>query len=245
MKKQKSILNCSPVLGELPEGLRGKTRPSLSRLFMLTFASIFLAIASSYAQSSAAVRKLEQERKAALEEIELTNKLLEETSASAKSSLNRLNLLSQQIASRKKVISLLTQEMAAIDKQMEGMQQEIDGLQKELGEKKTNYGKSVQSLYRRQGSLDKLLFILSAEDFAQSLRRMRYLREYAEWQRMQAASIVDKQNEISLKKGELEKTRAEKQALLTERETENQKLQTEESNQKQEVSQLNKKRKDL
>ena len=154
-------------------------------------------------------------------------------------------MLSQQIASRKKVISLLTQEMAAIDKQMEGMQQEIDGLQKELGEKKTNYGKSVQSLYRRQGSLDKLLFILSAEDFAQSLRRMRYLREYAEWQRMQAASIVDKQNEISLKKGELEKTRTEKQALLTERETENQKLQTEESNQKQEVSQLNKKRKDL
>ena len=259
MKKHNSILNCSlvlgtlpkhipgcsPVLGELSEGLRGKTRPSLSRLFMLTFASIFLAIASSYAQSSAAVRKLEQERKAALEEIELTNKLLEETSASAKSSLNRLNLLSQQIASRKKVISLLTQEMAAIDKQMEGMQQEIDGLQKELGEKKTNYGKSVQSLYRRQGSLDKLLFILSAEDFAQSLRRMRYLREYAEWQRMQAASIVDKQNEVSLKKGELEKTRAEKQALLTERETENQKLQTEESNQKQEVSQLNKKRKDL
>ena len=113
------------------------------------------------------------------------------------------------------------------------------------GNQKTNYGKSVQSLYRRQGSLDKLLFILSAEDFAQSLRRMRYLREYAEWQRMQAASIVDKQNEISRKKGELEKTRTEKQALLTERETENQKLQTEESNQKQEVSQLNKKRKDL
>ena len=45
-------------------------------------------------------------------------------------------------------------------------------------DRKKNYGKSVQNMYRRKGSLDKLLFILSAEDFAQSYRRMRYLKEY-------------------------------------------------------------------
>ncbi len=217
----------------------------MPRLLALVFAVLFSCPINVAAQQSDAVRQLEKERKAALEEIELTNQLLSAADSSAKSSLNRLNLLSQQIESRKKVISILTQETAEIDRRMSEMQQEIDGLQKELDEKKSNYEKSVQGLYQRKGSLDKLLFILSAGDFAQSLRRMRYLKEYAAWQRMQAASIVDKQKEISLKKGELEKTRAEKQALLAKREEENRLLMSEEANQQKEIDQLNKKRRTL
>ena len=221
-------------------------RPDKGRtgvLMLLLF--LVLQISGVVFAQSDAMKKLEKERKEALAEIELTNQLLKEANESAKSSLNKLNLLTQQIASRKKVISLLTQEMGAIDKQMGEMQQNIDRLQNELGEKKENYAQSMQSLYRRKGALDKLLFILSADDFAQSLRRMRYLREYADWQRKQASAIVEQQQEITLKKQELEKTRQEKQALLTDREAENRKLQSEETNQKQEVSQLNKKRKDL
>lgn len=215
------------------------------RLPVLLFALLFSFAAHMAAQQSDAVRKLEDERKAALAEIELTNQLLSAADSSAKSSLNRLNLLSQQIASRKKVISILVQETAEIDRQMQEMQKEIDGLQKELEEKKSNYEKSVQGIYRRKGSLDKLLFILSAEDFAQSLRRMRYLKEYAAWQQLQAASIVDKQEEISRKKAEQEKTRAEKQSLLAKREEENRRLMTEEAKQQDEINQLNKRRRTL
>ena len=85
------------------------------------------------------------------------------------------------------------------------------------------------------------MFILSADNFAQSLRRMRYLREYADWQKKQASEIIGKQKEIVGKQKELEKTRAEKNALLGAREDESRKLQTEESSQKEEVQQLNKK----
>lgn len=89
------------------------------------------------------------------------------------------------------------------------------------------------------------MFILSADNFAQSMRRMRYLREYSDWQKHQATEIIDKQTEINLKQRELEKTRTEKNALLGTREQESQKLQTEESSQKVEVQQLNKKQKQL
>ena len=77
------------------------------------------------------------------------------------------------------------------------------------------------------------------------MRRMRYLREYADWQKHQATEIIDKQTEITLKQKELEKTRSEKNALLGTREQESQKLQTEESSQKAEVQQLNKNKKQL
>lgn len=204
-----------------------------------------LAILTAFGQKSAQVRQLEEQRKKALAEIEMTNQLLKETTQTAQNSLNRLNLLSQQILSRKKVISLLNQEVSEIDNQIATTRREINKLEKELGEKRTNYGKSAQSLYKRRNSQDKLLFILSADNFAQSMRRMRYLREYSDWQKHQATEIINKQTEINLKQRELEKTRTEKNALLGTREQENQKLQTEQSNQKVEVQQLNKKQNQL
>ena len=100
-------------------------------------------------------------------------------------------------------------------------------------------------MYKRRSSQDKLLFILSADNFAQSFRRMRYLREYADWQKKQASEIIGKQKEIAGKQKELEKTRAEKNTLLGAREDESRKLQTEESSQKEEVQQLNRKQKQL
>lgn len=196
-------------------------------------------------QSSVKVKELEKQRKAALVEIEMTNQLLNETKQNARNSLNRLNLLSTQILSRKKVISLLNQEVDAIEKQIDGSRREIGRLEKELGNKRANYGKSVQSLYQRHNSQDKLLFILSADNFAQSLRRMRYLKEYGDWQKRQATEIIDKRKLIAQKQQELEKTRVEKNALLGVREEENQKLAQEEAGQKEEVQQLNSKQKQL
>ena len=199
----------------------------------------------AFGQNSSKVKQLENQRKKALEEIEMTNQLLNETKKTARSSLNRLNLISNQILSRKKVISILNQEIGGIDTQINKMRREVNRLEQELKVKQKNYGKSAKGMYKRRKSQDKLLFILSADNFAQSLRRMRYLREFADWQKRQAAEIVVKQREIEEKRSALEKTRKNKQDLLGSRENENQKLQTEESSQKSEVQQLNKKQRDL
>ncbi|MDD4404968.1 MAG: peptidoglycan DD-metalloendopeptidase family protein [Parabacteroides sp.] len=199
----------------------------------------------AFGQNSSKVKQLENQRKKALEEIEMTNQLLNETKKTARSSLNRLNLISNQILSRKKVISILNQEIGGIDSQINKMRREVNRLEQELKVKQKNYGKSAKGMYKRRKSQDKLLFILSADNFAQSLRRMRYLREFADWQKRQAAEIVVKQREIEEKRSALEKTRKNKQDLLGSRENENQKLQTEESSQKSEVQQLNKKQRDL
>lgn len=209
------------------------------------FVLFVLCTSSVFGQNSARVRELEKQRKAALAEIDITNQLLQETKQTAQNTLNRLNLLSKQILSRKQVISLLNQEVVEIDKQINKSRGEISRLEKELGGKRQNYGKSMQSLYRRHGSQDKLLFILSADNFSQSLRRMRYLREYADWQKRQASEIITKQKEIAVKQQVLEQTRSEKNALLGVREDESRKLVTEENNQKAEVQQLGKKQKEL
>ena len=91
----------------------------------------------------------------------------------------------------------------------------------------------------------KMLLILSAENLSQSYRRMRYLREYSNWQKEEAQRIVKKQDEIVRRKADLEKSRKEKQELLTQREQENKKLENEEELQQKEVRELNRKQKDL
>lgn len=218
---------------------------SRAKIYLWVILLVTGSILTATAQKSDAVRRLEEQRKTALAEIEMTDKLLKETTQSAQSSLNRLNLLSSQILSRKKVIDLLSQETQAIDNQITGLQREISNLEKELRTKQENYSHSAQRMQRRQTSQDKLLFILSAESFTQSMRRMRYLREFAYWQKQQANDIIKKQEEITARQTQLKATREEKQALLQTRENERQKLQGEETSQKKEVQQLNKKQKDL
>lgn len=209
---------------------------------------LFLLICSSnllFAQNSSRVSELEKQRKEALAEIKKTSELLNQTQVSTKDRLKRLNLLSKQILSRKKVISLLEQEMSAMDRQIKEMEIEIGQLESELKEKQSNYEKSVRSMYKRHASQDKLLFILSAESFAQSMRRVRYLHEYAGWQKRQGAEIAEKQAQLVDKRKETEAARQEKVKLLSNREEEHKNLQKEESDQKAEIAELNKKQKDL
>ncbi|WP_080902734.1 murein hydrolase activator EnvC [Parabacteroides sp. Marseille-P3160] len=210
---------------------------------LIVLFSFFLFNAS--AQQSERLKQLEAQRKEALKDIEETSRRLKETQATAKNSLNRLNLLARQVMSRRNVIDLLNKEINSLDDQIFALRKEVDELQVDLNKSRTNYANSAQKLYRRHTSQDKLLFILSAESFIQSFRRMRYLREYAEWQKKQAREIIEKQTQISRKQTELEKSRSDKQLLLATREQERMRLQGEESDQKAEVQQLNKQQKEL
>ncbi|MDR1381411.1 MAG: peptidoglycan DD-metalloendopeptidase family protein [Tannerella sp.] len=192
------------------------------------------------------LQELENQRKMALRDIELTSRLLGETGVDAKNSLNRLNLLSQQLLSRRRILALLTQEMAAIDANIKTVSDEIDILDKDLAKTKENYAKSMRNrLQEHRTAKYKMLLILSAENLLQSYRRMRYLREYSTWQKEEAKRIIMKQNEIACRKAELEKSREDKQTLLLQREQENKKLEDEERIQQTEVRELNRRQKDL
>ena len=213
--------------------------------YILCFILLLFLLSGStgiYAQS---LKQLEAQRKATLKEIDITTQLLQEAKKSAKNSFNRLNLLTQQVMERKKVISLLNQEISMIDKNMEELNLELFKLEQNLVVKQDKYARSLQGLYSRRSAQQKWMFILSAQSFTQSFRRMRYLREYGNWQKREATVIIKKQEEINQKQVELEKTRLEKVNLLDERKKENVKLQQEETDKRTEYQQFEKKQKNL
>jgi septal ring factor EnvC (AmiA/AmiB activator) len=191
------------------------------------------------------VKQLDTKRKKALEEIEWTAQLLKDTRSSARYSLNRLNLLSEQVQARQQVVNLLNEELSLMDKDIADMNITVGVLEQDLTYIRSRYAKSLQNMHARHSIQYKWFFILSADNFSQSVRRMRYLREYSDWQKRQASLIVGKQAEISLKQTEMAQVRVEKQALLEIQAKERTQLQAEEAEQKIEVQQLTQKQKEL
>ncbi|MDR1675751.1 MAG: peptidoglycan DD-metalloendopeptidase family protein [Tannerella sp.] len=217
-------------------------RNSLAAI-LLTACLVFSA--ASVSGQTRVMKQLEEKRKSALEEIEWTSQLLRETRSSAQSSLNRLNLLAEQMVARRQIISLLNQEIALMDKEIAGMNAELSELGEELDAIRIKYARSLQNIYTRRSIQYKWYFVLSAETFTQSIRRMRYLREYSGWQKHQVALIIKKQTETNLKQMEIEQARTEKLSLLDIREKESSRLQEEEAEQKAEARLLAQKQKDL
>lgn len=197
------------------------------------------------AQTSKKRNELERMKRATLEMIEETNKMLGDTKKSAVQYLNQLNVLGEQIKMHRSVINTLNNEVTLIDQEQKHITREIAQLEESLKDKKQKYAKAMQGLYNRRSGVDDMLFILSAETVGQSYRRMRYLQEYSQWRKQQAEVIAEQQQELTQRKAELEAKKKERSSLLSERHSATQDLQKKENTQKQMVSELKKKEKSL
>jgi septal ring factor EnvC (AmiA/AmiB activator) len=89
------------------------------------------------------------------------------------------------------------------------------------------------------------MFIFSARSLAQTYRRLRYVREYATYQRLQGEEVLKKQEQVNKKKAELRQVRAAKANLLKEREAEKVKLEAQEKEKRILVADLRKKQRGL
>lgn len=220
---------------------------------MKRFSFILLAIVLLFslsetdlcAQKSKKVRQLENKRKTLHEEINKISTLIKETDKSKSINLQKLNLLNQQIKARKEIIETLTAEIEVAAQEMGHMQLELDSLLGEFGTKQSAYVKSLQAMQNRDNAEEQLLFILSAKDFAHGLRRVRYLKDYAGWQKQEAVRLKEIHARVESKREEIQKQAQEKTALLNQRESERANLQKSTEESQQEINKLNKKQKDL
>ena len=154
--------------------------------------------------------------------------MLRSTKKDVKSQLDNLALINGQIADRKKYIGAIERDVQSLNGEINTLQRQLNSLQKDLKDKKKKYEASVQYMYRNKSIQEKLMFIFSAENLSQTYRRLRYVREYADFQRLQAVEIERKQKQVEAKKAELELTRAAKEKLLKESEDEKKKLEKQE-----------------
>lgn len=191
------------------------------------------------------IKELENKRGALQKQIAESEMLLKTTKKDVGSQLNGLAALTGQIEERKRYILAINNDMETIDRELSKLERQLVRLQSDLKDKKKKYEASVQYLYKNRSAQNKLLFILSAKTFSQTYRRLRYVREYADYQRLQGEEILKKQEQVNRKKEELQGVKRAKADLLKEREREKEKLEAQEKEKKTLVANLQKKQRGL
>lgn len=197
------------------------------------------------AQSNKLIKELESKRGTLQKQISESETLLTTTKKDVGSQLNGLAVLTGQIEERKRYILTINNDVESIERELTSVERQLTRLQRDLNDKKQKYDSSVQYLYKNRSVEEKLMFIFSAKSLAQTYRRLRYVREYATYQRLQGEEVLKKQEQVNRKKAELQQVKTAKEKLLKERETEKAKLEVQEKVKKTFVANLQKKQKGL
>ena len=205
------------------------------RWFFTLILSVFLLGYDAYAQSR---QNLEEQRRKALAEIEETSRFLKEAEQNRERSVDKLNLLDAQIIQFDRLIKSINSEIAYTDRQIGETSAKINQMTNEIEKMKAEYARLVYHTYKNRGQYNKLIYILSASDFNEAYRRMKYFQQYSEFRKKQVAEINIKQEELRVVKEQLEVQKTEKEQLLAEQRQESRRLEDVKVLQNREVNNL-------
>lgn len=211
---------------------------------ILLLAGVLLGIFAE-AQTNQKIENLKAQRGELQEQIRQSETLLLSTNKDVKSQLSDLSLINSRLRERREFIAAIEKDMAVLDADIASLGKQMKKLQGELEEKQQKYASSVRYLRKSRSIEEKLMFIFSAADLNQMYRRLRYVMEYANFQRVQGEQIKDKQQQVEAKQKELLLVKSEKDSLLVQREQERVAIEAQEKQQRALVTKLQKRQRNL
>lgn len=187
----------------------------------------------------------EKQQKDLQKRISETEKMISANDKSVKAQSRDIKLREQEIGHRKALLDAMNLEIEAIAYEEDSLQTVIQDLQKSFEAKKTKYGMAMRHLYKSRNGYDELMFILSSNTMVESLRRMRYLRQYSEWRKKEALELEAQREATASAKDKLSKTREERQSVLSNLNKEKDALTKKQMQQEAALSDLKKRGKEL
>ncbi len=203
------------------------------------------ATAKKDTYSNASIRGLQKQRSQIQQKIKQQEKALRANQADVKKRLQNLMVINTEIGERQKNINNIQKDITHIESNMDILKAQLETLEKQLAERKARYIKSMSFVTRQHTFQDRLMFILSAHDFSQMYRRMRFVREYAAYQRVQGEAVKAKQAQVDEKHRQLVTVRGHKSNLLAKGEQERKVLEGRQTEQKNVVASLQKQQKTI
>ncbi len=191
------------------------------------------------------ISNLQKKHSALQKQIAATEKMLKTTKKDVKGQLYHLQALNGQIEERKRYIETINGDVQAISGQVMTLSARLQAMQRDLNERKMKYLSSVNYVYRNKTIQEKLMFIFSAKSLSQMYRRLRYVKEYATYQRLQGEDIIRRQAIINGHRHQLVQVKQVKVGVMKEREGEKAILEKKEQQKRQVVSELQKKQRGL
>ena len=195
--------------------------------------------------TNASIKGLQNERQQIQKKIKEQEQLLRANKADVKKRLSNLVALNSEIDQRKRTIETIQKDIVALDGNIELLTTQLATLEQQLQAHKQNYVKSLRYMARTRSIEEQLMFIFSAKNLTQMYRRLRFVRDYAAYQRTQGEMVKAKQAQITAKHKELEKVKGDKSNMLYKGKKEQEALQGQQAEQQKMVSSLKKQQKTI
>jgi septal ring factor EnvC (AmiA/AmiB activator) len=205
---------------------------------MKTSVLIYIFVFLHGVNNAQSISDLREKKNDALQQIQYTTRLLNESQKEEQTSLSKLRLLNVKINQRNTLVSNIEKEVDIFQKTMENNSLIIEILTEDIKRIKEEYARLIKVAYQNKNVNDKVIFLLSAENFNQAHRRFNYLKRYANYRKQQAETIETIQEELNEKIIHLEKQKQIKQELLQQALQETNQLASEKRQQNQTLSQL-------
>jgi septal ring factor EnvC (AmiA/AmiB activator) len=164
-------------------------------------------------------KQLENQRNKLIEQINFTKKQIEEVQRKKAASVNQLVTLRKQIQVRQRLIENYNNDIAITQVQIDNLAELIGSLERDLQKLKAEYGKMLQVAYRNRSNYSNVILVLSAKDFNQAFKRLRYLQQYNEFRQTQVRLINKTQEGLNRRIAQLEQKKVERVSLVAEEET--------------------------
>ena len=177
---------------------------------------IIFFISSSVWSQTSEQKVLESKRERLQEEIKEINRLLFAERKEKGTILDQMEALDNKINVRQELIRVTNQQSNLLNRQINVNIRNISKLREDLKVLKEDYAELIQKTYQNKSQSNRLMFLLSAENFYQAFKRLQYMQQYAKHRKKQGESIIKKTEELSKLNQDLVVQRKEKEQLLAE-----------------------------
>lgn len=189
--------------------------------------------------------KLEKRKAQILKEIQEKEIMLQEVKSKEKSVTNQLQLQTEKIKLKEKLISTTERQKRLLNDDMYLNQLSINRLKKELVTLKEDYAEMILKSYKSRSERSRAMFLLSSENFLQAYKRAQYMKQYASYRKTQGEEIQHKTTEIARNLEKLGIQKTEKQKLIAENEEERKILEKEKQVQQEIAKSIKKDKKQI
>jgi len=148
--------------------------------------------------------ELEETRKKTLEEISYVDNLLQSTAREKTESMSAVRIIGNKVVLRESVITGMRQEISLISERISLNSLAIEMMEKDLISLKEDYARAVINSYRQKKGNPDLVYILSAKDFNQGYKRLKYLQQVTKFRRRESEIILELKSQIESTKVKLQ-----------------------------------------
>ena len=163
---------------------------------------------------------LKRQEKILLEKIEHTKILINQTRATKRLTLSEINIVNRQIRYRQKLIDNYNFQLRKLDEKIQEINRQVNSLVNTNKILKEEYKKMLLYAFKNRDPNYKFLYIVSASTFSEAFHRMKYIQHYKDYRLKQIDRIRTTQDNLVIKKEELNIEIENKKELLAVKEEE-------------------------